>query len=191
MVERDIEAGSVVVQPLLEISSTSHAPEPAARPRRSADELPVDNAHSCEATVLRKQHLTAFRRLQVARLLRRPLDDVTLSFSREDEFQEFRPRPVQLRRQRFAGLLLLPDDFCLCDIRHQTQRESAHAATEAGQATDPREFHMKVNARASKMADYIVALAKSKMLDDFGEHETADAVIKPHFLESLDGERTT
>jgi hypothetical protein len=43
-------------------------------------------------------------------------------------------------------------------------------------------FRMTISARASKKADYIVALAKSKMLEDFGEHGAADAAIKPKDL---------
>ena len=64
-----------------------------------------------------------------------------------------------------------------------------HVATDAGRsdlASDPKKFQETVSAVASKKADYIVALAKSKMLEDFGEHEAADATIKPYFLESLD-----
>ncbi|HXM24031.1 MAG TPA: hypothetical protein VN948_22430 [Terriglobales bacterium] len=36
---------------------------------------------------------------------------------------------------------------------------------------------------ASQRADYIVALAKSKTLDDFGEEEAADAMLNPYILE--------
>ncbi len=38
-------------------------------------------------------------------------------------------------------------------------------------------------ALASRRADYIVALAKSKTLDDFGEEEAADTIAKPYILE--------
>jgi hypothetical protein len=40
-----------------------------------------------------------------------------------------------------------------------------------------------VNELASQRADYIVALAKSKTLDDFGEEEAADSILKPYILE--------
>jgi hypothetical protein len=46
-------------------------------------------------------------------------------------------------------------------------------------------FQAAVNVRASQTAGYIVALAKSKMLDDFGEHEAADEVIRPYFMAGL------
>jgi hypothetical protein len=40
-----------------------------------------------------------------------------------------------------------------------------------------------VNELASQTADFIVALAKSKTLDDFGEEEAADAILQPYILE--------
>ncbi len=52
-------------------------------------------------------------------------------------------------------------------------------------ATDSSKINKAVEEQASKKAAYIVALAKSKMLDDFGEPEAADAIIKPYFLEGL------
>ena len=60
-----------------------------------------------------------------------------------------------------------------------------HVATDAGRsdlASNPKKFHETVSAVASKKADYIIALAKSKMLEDFGEHGAADAAIKPKDL---------
>jgi hypothetical protein len=54
-----------------------------------------------------------------------------------------------------------------------------------GPATDSDTLRKTVSEQASERADYIVALAKSKMLDDFDEPEAADAVIKPYFLEGL------
>ena len=52
-------------------------------------------------------------------------------------------------------------------------------------AIDCENFRNAAHERASAKADYIVALAKSQMLDDFGEAEAADAIIKPYFLEQL------
>jgi hypothetical protein len=56
-------------------------------------------------------------------------------------------------------------------------------ASEAGQpefATDSDKLQKTVNQLASQRADCIVALAKSKTLDDFGEEEAADAIVKPY-----------
>jgi hypothetical protein len=33
-----------------------------------------------------------------------------------------------------------------------------------------------------KEPSFIVALAKSKVLDDYSEHEAADALLKPHIF---------
>jgi len=50
-------------------------------------------------------------------------------------------------------------------------------------ATDSEKLRKAVSELASKRAGWIVALAKSKMLDDFGEEEAADAILKPYVLE--------
>jgi len=47
------------------------------------------------------------------------------------------------------------------------------------------EFQRAVDMLASEKRDFIVALAKSQMLEDFGELDAADAVINPHFLAAL------
>jgi hypothetical protein len=49
-----------------------------------------------------------------------------------------------------------------------------------GLATDYDNLRIAVSERASKRAGYVIALAKFKMLDDFGEHEAANAVLKPY-----------
>lgn len=57
---------------------------------------------------------------------------------------------------------------------------------EAGQpefATDSVKLQETVNALASQRADFIVAVAKSQTLDDFGEEEASDAIVKPYILE--------
>ena len=41
-----------------------------------------------------------------------------------------------------------------------------------------------MNELASERAAFIVALAKSKTLDNFGEEEGADAVLKPYIPEA-------
>ena len=61
----------------------------------------------------------------------------------------------------------------------------AIGAGQPERATDSESVGQIVSEQASARADYIVALAKSKMLDDFDEPEAADAVIKPYFLEGL------
>jgi len=61
-------------------------------------------------------------------------------------------------------------------------------AVESGKpelVTNGEAFREAVNVRASETAGCIVALAKSKMLDDFGEAEAADEVIRPYLLASL------
>jgi hypothetical protein len=47
------------------------------------------------------------------------------------------------------------------------------------------EFQSAVDKLAGEKRDFIVALAKSQMLEDFGEVDAADAVINPHFLAAL------
>ena len=56
-------------------------------------------------------------------------------------------------------------------------------------AIDGEALRTTIAERASARAGYIVALAKSKMLDDFGEPEAADAVLRPYFLEGLSESR--
>ena len=58
-------------------------------------------------------------------------------------------------------------------------------AIEAGQpelATDSYGFQKAVNEQAWERVGYITALAKSKMLDDFGEEEAASALLRPYVL---------
>jgi hypothetical protein len=52
-------------------------------------------------------------------------------------------------------------------------------------AIDSGSFRKTVEGRASETAACIVALVQSKMLDDFGEPEAADKVIRPYFLAGL------
>lgn len=61
----------------------------------------------------------------------------------------------------------------------------AIGAGEPELATDSDKLLKTVSELASKRAGYIIALAKSKMLDDFGEAEAADAILKPYILEGL------
>jgi hypothetical protein len=60
------------------------------------------------------------------------------------------------------------------------------AAVEAGRpelATDSAHFRKVVAESAFKQAGFIIALAKSKTLDDFGDERAADAILKPYILE--------
>ena len=108
-----------------------------------------------------------------------------------------------IRDRYFDGECILLKD-AIEDLERQTELVQRmmdaydHVVIDAGQAelaSDPDQFRKTISAQASQKADYIVALAKSKMLDDFGEHDAADATIKPYFLERLDNkersERTT
>ena len=61
----------------------------------------------------------------------------------------------------------------------------AIGAGQPERATNSERVGKIVSEQASARADYIVALAKSKMLDDFDEPEAADAILKPYFLEGL------
>ena len=101
-----------------------------------------------------------------------------------------------IRDRFFDGECILLND-AIEELERQTKLVQTmldaydHVATDAGQpelAIDPHEFRKTISARASEKADYVVALAKSKMLEDFGEHEAADATIKPYFLQSSDEE---
>ena len=67
-------------------------------------------------------------------------------------------------------------------MMHNYDRE----VIKAGQpefATDSDKLQKTINELASQRADFIVALAKSKTLDDFGEEEAADAMLNPYILE--------
>jgi hypothetical protein len=95
-----------------------------------------------------------------------------------------------IRGQYFDGECILLKD-AIEDLEQQTKLVQNmmdaydRVATEAGQpelASHSDAFRMVVNERASERAGFIVALAKSKMLDDFGEAEAADAVLKSHIL---------
>jgi len=61
----------------------------------------------------------------------------------------------------------------------------AIGAGQPERATNSDTLRKIVSEQASARADYIVALAKSKMLDDFDEPEASDAILKPYFLEGL------
>ena len=49
-------------------------------------------------------------------------------------------------------------------------------------AIDCSKFQQGIQERASYKAGYVVALAKSKMLDGFGQDEAADVLIRPNIL---------
>jgi hypothetical protein len=51
-------------------------------------------------------------------------------------------------------------------------------------ATDSDKLQKGINALASRRADFIVALAKSTTLDDFGEEKASDAMLNPYIFES-------
>ena len=99
-----------------------------------------------------------------------------------------------IRDKYFGGECFLLKDV-LEDLEQQTKMVRSmmtsydRVATSAGKpelSTDSGKLRETVNQQASQRAGFIVALAKSKMLDDFGENEAADVVMRPYFLESLE-----
>ena len=95
-----------------------------------------------------------------------------------------------IRDRYFDGAYILLKD-AIEDLEQQTKLVQKmmdaydRVAAEAGQlgvVTDSGSFRAAVSERASGRADYIVALAKSNMLNDFGEDEAANAVLKPYIL---------
>jgi len=52
-------------------------------------------------------------------------------------------------------------------------------------ATDSDELQKTVRELASKRAGYMIALVKSKMMDDFREAEAADPILKLYIFEGL------
>ncbi len=96
-----------------------------------------------------------------------------------------------IRDRYFDGECILSKD-AIEDLEQQAKivqtmmHNHDRVVIEAGQpefATDSDKLQKTVNELASQRADYIVALAKSKTLDDFGEEEAADAMLKPYILE--------
>jgi hypothetical protein len=51
-------------------------------------------------------------------------------------------------------------------------------------AIDSHRFQKAINEQAWEKVGYITVLAKSKMLDDFGEQEVASALLMPYVLQS-------
>ena len=95
-----------------------------------------------------------------------------------------------IRDKYFDGAYILLKD-AIEDVEEQTKVVQKmmdaydRVAAEAGQTglvTDSDNLHMAVSQRATERADYIIALAKSKMLDDFGEDEAANAVLEAPYL---------
>jgi hypothetical protein len=56
-------------------------------------------------------------------------------------------------------------------------------AGEPERAIDSGKFQKGIQEQASYRAGVVVALSKSNMLEDFGEHEAADEEIRPYVLE--------
>lgn len=102
------------------------------------------------------------------------------------------PRASELIRDRyFAGQGILLKDASE-DLEHQTKAIQVmidsydRVASEAGRPElmiGSDKLHQAVSEQGSHRAGYIVALARSKMLDDFGEDEAADALLRPYLLE--------
>ncbi|HEY7095729.1 MAG TPA: hypothetical protein VH437_03335 [Terriglobales bacterium] len=99
-----------------------------------------------------------------------------------------------IQQQYFERESVLLRD-AIADIQEQTKRlmhmvetcdkiALEHGAIEL--ARDHAAFSAAIELMATEKAELIVALARSKMLDDFGEPEAADALIKPYFLRELD-----
>ena len=96
-----------------------------------------------------------------------------------------------IRNQYFDGESVLLKDADE-DLEHQTKAVrlliDRHdcLVIEAGEperAIDSSKFQKDIREQASYRAGLVVALAKSKMLEDFGEHEAADEEIRPYVLE--------
>jgi hypothetical protein len=96
-----------------------------------------------------------------------------------------------IRNEYFEGETILLKD-AIGNLELQTKAVQlmmdAHdrVAIEAGQpelATNSDKHQLAIHDRASRKADYIIALARSKMLHDFDEYEAADRLLKPYILE--------
>ena len=97
-----------------------------------------------------------------------------------------------IRDRYFAGESILLKDASE-DLEHQLKAVQVmingygRVLIQAGQPElmiDSDELHKAASEQGSHRAGYIVALARSKMLDDFGEDEAADALLRPYFLEA-------
>jgi hypothetical protein len=95
-----------------------------------------------------------------------------------------------IRDRYFDGECILAKD-AIEDLEQQAEmlqtmlHNHDRVVIEAGQpefATDSDKLQKTINELASQRADFIVALAKSKTLDDFGE-EASDAILNPYILE--------
>ena len=102
-----------------------------------------------------------------------------------------------IREEYFDGVGILLKD-AIEDLErqaravHQLINSFDRTVIDVGQpelavACDP--LRKTIAEQASTRAGYIVALAKSKMLDDFGEPEAADAAVRSYFLEGLNENR--
>jgi len=96
-----------------------------------------------------------------------------------------------IQNKYFEGEGILFED-AIEDLAQQTtivetmMHNYDRVAIEAGRpelATDSENFRKVVADSAFKQAGFIIALAKSKTLDDFGDERGADAVLKPHIFE--------
>jgi hypothetical protein len=99
-----------------------------------------------------------------------------------------------IQEKQFDGECILMKDV-IEELKQQTTiaqnmlasyDKVASVACKPELATNSQNLREAVNEQASKTAGFIIALAKSKMLEDFGEHEAADGVVRPYFLESLE-----
>jgi hypothetical protein len=109
------------------------------------------------------------------------------------ELFSFQAATTLIQDKYFDGECILLKD-AVAELEQQTTTVQTliaafdNAVIKAGQpefVTNTDKLREAVRERASERAGYIAALAKSKMLDDFGEPDAADAVIKPYFLRGL------
>jgi hypothetical protein len=109
------------------------------------------------------------------------------------EIQAMQAATQAIQAQYFGGQEILLKDVAhdLAEQAGETQRMIEIHDRIAAEDSIPElsmngsEFQRAVDKLASEKRDFIVALAKSQMLEDFGELDAADAVIKSHFLAAL------
>jgi hypothetical protein len=124
-------------------------------------------------------------------------EEDTILFEWADSLREFATEFLAIEianeliaKRYFGGESILLKDS-LDDLEEQTNlvrnmlNTHDRVFTEAGmpeRTIESDEFRAQVSRRASERADFIVALAKSKMLEDYGEHEAADAALRAYVL---------
>jgi hypothetical protein len=147
----------------------------------------------------RNHHVQEFARcLQIA-LLYEQLRNAALS---DDEEQAVKEWAVRVRDfaielfslQRATELIqdkyfdrecILLEDAKICrrrfrSCRNGRKRMTASSSCKADLATNSEKLQPLINERASKTSSLVTALARSKSLDDFGEPEAADVILRAY-----------